>query len=108
MRKHSVIEHEKLSSVYLKELFPPMLCAMADFLLDGWCFVPLAHSNVNVYTQNHGNDPIDLIFPLHQVWKQKQSDPEVVIQESQLISSSTSFLQIMLLTPTKLVSSSHI
>ena len=38
--------------------------------------MPRTHINVNVYTQKHGKDSIDLIFPLHKVWKQQQSDPE--------------------------------
>ena len=38
--------------------------------------MPHTHINVIVYTQKHGKDPIDLIFPLYQVWKQQQSDPK--------------------------------
>ena len=75
MSKHSVKEHEKLSSVYMTELFPPTLRVMAGFPKDGGYFVPHTHINVIVYTQKHGKDPIDLIFPLYQVWKQQQSDP---------------------------------
>ena len=112
----------------MTELFPPTLWVMAGFPKDGGYFVPHTHINVIVYTQKHGKDPIDLIFPLYQVWKQQQSDPTHADQNicahyyclkhchfwqkslskmacigsmifqtmRQLVSSSTSCLQIML------------
>ena len=49
---------------------------MAGFPKDGGYLVPRTHINVNMYTQKHGKDPIDLIFPLHQAWQQQQSDLE--------------------------------
>lgn len=70
MSKHTFGDGQKLTSVYITELFPPTLRVMAGFKKDGGYFVPRTKIDISQVCGNQ--EAVDIVFPRYRLWVQQR------------------------------------